>query len=106
MSLVTDSDLTLSLWWRTQPAADFGEKLALGRRQALHAGCDDLVEYPIDLGIRTRVRLAARLGALSGGRNPATAADARGLRHQDTRLRRWLPLPLHPGGPPLLPRPV
>src|SRR5712675_779165 len=50
-----DSDLTLRLRWRTQPAADFGEELALGGRQTVHTAGDDLVEHAIDLGVGPRV---------------------------------------------------
>src|SRR6267154_6896849 len=67
------SDLTLRLRRRTQPAADFGEELPLGRRETLDAGRNDLVEHPVDLGVGARVRPAARLGR-SRGRGYGAAA--------------------------------
>src|SRR5262247_1019097 len=46
---------------RTHPAADFGEELPLGWRQAVDAARVDLVEHAVDLGVRPRVTLHMRL---------------------------------------------
>src|SRR5882762_6498033 len=103
ISTVTDSVLTLCLRWRTQPAADFGEKLALRRRQTVDAARDDLVEHAIDLGVGARVGVAARLGALRRGRDRPAAADSGRLRHQHARLRRVPSTPLAARRTPVLP---
>src|SRR5882672_9775629 len=102
MSTSTDADLTLRLRWRTQPAADFGEKLALGRSETVDAAGVDLVEHAIDLGVGARVGIVARFGGSSGGRDRPAAADTRRLRHQHARFRRLPPTPLTARRSPVL----
>src|SRR6266581_7863746 len=103
ISTVTDSDLTLRLRWRTQSAADFGEKFALGRRQTVDAARDDLVEHAIDLGVGAGVGATVRLGRSSGGRDRPAAADPGRLRYQHARLGRVPSTPLAARRPPVLP---
>src|SRR5256885_5083911 len=73
-------------------AADLGEELALRRGQALDAAGADLVEHPIHLGVRARIGIAARFGALRGWGYAAAPADARRLGDEHTFRRPALPL--------------
>ena len=73
------SDLTLRLRRRTQPAANFGQELSLGRRQTLDTAGADLVEHAIDLSRGARIGVAPCPSFGRARRHAAAAADPRRL---------------------------